>query len=92
MLKYFTQFQKAPPDSSLYENAMRDRPFYELLWDIRKGNIPQVTWIVPPSSLSEHPDYLPAAGENHTNQILAGAVVEPEALGQDRCHPQLRRE
>ncbi len=78
MLKYFTQFQKAPRSSSLYENAMRDRPFYELLWDIRKGTIPQVTWIVPPSSLSEHPDYLPAAGEHHTNQILQALWSNPK--------------
>ncbi|HEY2836800.1 MAG TPA: alkaline phosphatase family protein [Rhizomicrobium sp.] len=78
MLRYFSQFQKAPRNSSLYENAMRDRPFYELLWDIRHGNIPQVTWIVPPSYLSEHPDYLPAAGENHTNQILQALWANPK--------------
>ena len=77
MLSYFSQFQKAPRNSPLYENAMRDRPFYELLWDIRHGNIPQVTWIVPPSYLSEHPDYLPAAGENHTNQILQALWSNP---------------
>ncbi len=58
--KYFTQFQNAPTTSPLYDNALADRPFYELLWDIRTGNIPQVSRIVPPSDLSEHPDYLPA--------------------------------
>ena len=49
--KYFAQFQAAPPTSPLYENALRNRPFYELLWDLQTGNIPQVTWIVPPSSV-----------------------------------------
>jgi phospholipase C len=49
---------------------MRNRPFYELLWDLQTGNIPQVTWIVPPSYTSEHPDYLPAQGEHHTHQVL----------------------
>ena len=63
---------------------MRDRPFYELLWDIRHGKIPQVTWIVPPSDLSEHPDYLPAAGENHTNQILQALVVQSRSSGPRR--------
>jgi phospholipase C len=77
MLQYFTQFQNAPRSSALYENAMRDRPFYELLWDIRTGNIPQVTWIVPPSDLSEHPDYLPAAGEHHTHQVLQALWSNP---------------
>jgi phospholipase C len=76
--QYFTQYIKAPPNSSLHENAMRDRPFYELLSDIRTGKIPQVTWIVPPADLSEHPDYLPAAGENHTNQILQALWSNPK--------------
>jgi phospholipase C len=78
MLKYFTQFQKAPRGSPLRENALENRPFYELLWDIRRGAIPQVTWIVPPSNLSEHPDYLPAAGEDHTAQVLAALWANPK--------------
>ncbi len=75
--KYFTQYQKAPENSPLYQNAMRDRPFYEFLWDLRQGNIPQVSWVVPPSHLSEHPDYLPAAGEDHTAQILKALWSNP---------------
>jgi phospholipase C len=75
--KYFTQYREAPRHSPLYENALRNRPLYELLWDLRHGNIPQVTWIVPPSNLSEHPDWLPAAGENHTHQVLAALWSNP---------------
>ncbi|HEY2177666.1 MAG TPA: alkaline phosphatase family protein [Caulobacteraceae bacterium] len=78
VLKYFVQYQNAAPSSALYRNALVDRPFYELLWDIRTGNIPQVTWIVPPSDLSEHPDYLPAAGEDHTAQVLAALWSNPK--------------
>src|SRR5271170_5969401 len=75
--KYFTQYRDLPPASPLSENALRNRPFYELLWDLRRGNIPQVTWVVPPSMLSEHPDYLPAAGEDHTSQILQALWANP---------------
>ncbi|HEY3814896.1 MAG TPA: alkaline phosphatase family protein [Caulobacteraceae bacterium] len=75
---YFKQYQHLPYSSPLHENAMRERPFYELLWDIQQGNIPQVTWVVPPSDLSEHPDYLPAAGENHTAQILNALWSNPK--------------
>ncbi|MGN6270555.1 MAG: alkaline phosphatase family protein [Sphingomonas sp.] len=75
---YFTQYQNAPKTSSLWENAMRDRPFEQLLSDIRSGNIPQVSWIVPPSTLSEHPDYLPAAGEHHTHQVLQALWSNPK--------------
>ncbi|HEX4077395.1 MAG TPA: alkaline phosphatase family protein [Rhizomicrobium sp.] len=75
--QYFIQYKGLPHRSELYENAMRDRPFYELLWDIRTGNIPQVSWIMPPSNVTEHPDYLPAAGEDHTNQVLQALWSNP---------------
>jgi len=78
VLKKFTQFQKAAPGSSLYEYGMRDRTFEQLLQDLRTGNIPQVTWIVPPSTVSEHPDYLPAAGEHHTNLVLQALWSNPK--------------
>jgi phospholipase C len=75
--KYFIQYRTAAPQSPLRDAALRNRPFYELLWDLRTGNIPQVTWIVPPSFASEHPDWLPAEGENHTHQILAALWSNP---------------
>lgn len=75
--KFLTQYRQAAPGSALRHNALRNRPFYELLYDLRTGNIPQVTWIVPPSYLSEHPDYLPAAGEHHTQQILSALWSNP---------------
>jgi phospholipase C len=75
--RYFTQYQQAAQTSSLWQNAMRDRPFGELLADLRTGNIPQVSWIVPPSHVTEHPSFLPAAGENHTNQILRALWANP---------------
>jgi phospholipase C len=77
VLKYFTQFQRAQPNSSLYENAICNRPFEQLLQDLKTGNIPQVTWIVPPADVSEHPDYLPAAGEHHTNLVLQALWSNP---------------
>lgn len=75
--KFLVPYRQAAKGSSLRENALRNRPFYELLYDLRTGNIPQVTWIVPPSYLSEHPDYLPAAGEHHTQQILSALWSNP---------------
>jgi phospholipase C len=78
VLKFFTQYQHLPTTSPLYENALVDRPFYQLLADLRSGDIPQVSWIVPPSDVSEHPDYLPAAGEDHTGQVLAALWSNPK--------------
>lgn len=75
--RYFVQYRTAGRDSPLWDAALRNRPLYELLWDLRTGNIPQVTWIVPPSFASEHPDYLPATGENHTQLVLAALWSNP---------------
>jgi phospholipase C len=66
----FKNFHAAPPGSGLYENAARERSVATLLADIRSGNLPQVTWIVPPYERCEHPDMLPAAGEDYLRDIL----------------------
>lgn len=77
VLAYFTQYQQAPENSSLHDNAMRARSFDQLLSDLRTGNIPQVTWIIPRTDANEHPEHLPAAGEDHTNQILKALWSNP---------------
>jgi len=78
VVRFLDGFKAAAPGSPLYRNGRLDRPFYEFLWDLRTGNIPQVSWVVPPSYASEHPDYLPAAGENHTRQILEALWSNPK--------------
>jgi phospholipase C len=78
VLRFFAPYKAARPGSPLFHNARLDRPFYEFLWDLKHGNIPQVSWVVPPSYLSEHPDYLPAAGEDHTRQILEALWSNPK--------------
>jgi phospholipase C len=75
--KFLRQYRQALRGSPLRENALRDRPLYELLHDLRTGNIPQVSWIVPSSFVCEHPDYLPAAGEHHTSLILSALWSNP---------------
>jgi phospholipase C len=75
--KNFPDFADATPTSDLYDNLMRNRSFYDLLEDLRTGNIPQVVWIVPPSTVTEHPRYTPAAGENHTRQVLEALWSNP---------------
>jgi phospholipase C len=77
MCKFFTQYQTAEATSPLVENGLTRRPDKTLLADLRSGNIPQVTWILPPSAASEHPDKLPAAGEHHTRQILEALWSNP---------------
>jgi phospholipase C len=77
VVKYLGQFRNLPTSSPLSDAALRNRPFAELLSDLHSGNLPQVTWIVPPAHLSEHPDYLPAAGAHHTHLILQALWSNP---------------
>jgi phospholipase C len=73
----FGAFQDASPRSSLYENAGQQRSVETLLQDIRTSNLPHVTWIVPPYDVCEHPDMLPAEGENYIRRILEAFWSNP---------------
>jgi phospholipase C len=79
VVKHFSSVAQSGRTSELRDAALRNRPFYELLHDLATGNLPQVTWIVPPSTASEHPDYLPVAGEDHTRQVLSALWSNPRA-------------
>ena len=73
----FAAFQDAPKSSALYENAARQRSVESMLHDMRTGNLPQVTWIVPPYEQCEHPNMLPAAGADYVRQILEALWSNP---------------
>jgi phospholipase C len=73
----FAKFQDAVGHSPFYQNAGKARSVDEMLSDIRAGNVPQVTWIVPPFEQCEHPDMLPADGENFIRQILEAFWSNP---------------
>jgi phospholipase C len=75
--RYFTAYAKSAARSPLRDAALRTTPHYELLHDLATGNLPQVAWIVPASTVSEHPDFLPAAGENHTREVLEALWSNP---------------
>ena len=77
VIMHFANFQDAPPSSPLYENAAKGRSVTTLLQDIRSGNLPQVTWIVPPYDRCEHPNMLPAAGEDYVRYILEAFWSNP---------------
>ena len=73
----FAPFQDAAPTSPLYEYAVKSRAVDAMLDDMRTGNLPQVSWIIPPYALCEHPDELPAAGENYVRQIVEALMSNP---------------
>jgi phospholipase C len=78
LLKYFAAFKNAPNNSPLRRKAMTGRPFGQFLADLRSGNLPHVTWILPLAAQCEHPSYLPAAGENYVRQIVEALWSDPK--------------
>jgi phospholipase C len=46
--------------------------------DLACGTLPQVSWIVTATDLSEHPKHVPANGENITAQLLEALVDDPK--------------
>ena len=78
VIMHFVKFQDAPPNSALYDSGVKVRSVETLLDDIRTGNLPSVTWIIPPYAASEHPDMLPAAGEDYVRNILETLWSNPK--------------
>ncbi|HET9015407.1 MAG TPA: phospholipase C, phosphocholine-specific [Thermomicrobiaceae bacterium] len=79
-LAWFKQYQQAPTSSPLYQNGTRAVP--DLLTafrdDVQAGRLPQVSWLVPPAAVSEHPSYLPASGAYFTYQVLEALAAKPD--------------
>lgn len=51
----FESFRTAKPGSPLYEKGMSHWSLERFAGDARKGELPQVSWILPPMLWSEHP-------------------------------------
>ena len=46
--------------------------------DVASGNLPSVSWILPPDGYDEHPPAPPALGEWFTSQMLKTLVSNPD--------------
>jgi phospholipase C len=78
-LRFFTQYQRAPKSSPLYQNALQNRGPDAFADDAAAGRLPQVSWIVAPSLQSEHPGYGSiAAGENYVSRQLEAVMGNPK--------------
>ena len=78
----FESFRAAKPGSPLYEKGMRNWSLEIFAEDARKGQLPQVSWILPPMLWSEHPGpSSPAQGAEFTAQVLDALTRNPETWG-----------
>ena len=60
--------------------------------DVAAGRLPQVSWIVAPTVMSEHPSAPPGFGESLSVAPARRARGEPQGLVEDRVPAELRRE
>ena len=94
LLSVFPAFRPCPVDSSLYRRGRswvsedktgpdRERSDGEQLVaafrkDLADGTLPQVSWIVTSTDLSEHPKAVPAKGEHICARLIEALVDHPE--------------
>ena len=76
-LAWFRQFAHAPASSPLRQRGLQTRAAGWFEDDARKGNLPQVSWLVAPTAQSEHPDYFPAAGAEYIASKLDAIASNP---------------
>jgi phospholipase C len=78
VLEYFDQYQNAPTSSPLYQNGMRIYQAGQFEYDAMHDRLPTVSWIIPTSYQSEHPDYMPAAGADYVASKVNAIAANPD--------------
>jgi phospholipase C len=78
VLEYFDQYQAAPVSSPLYQNGMRFYQAGQFEYDAVHDRLPTVSWILPTSHQSEHPDYMPAAGADYVASKVNAIAANPD--------------
>ncbi len=76
----FESFRSAKPGSPIYENGMRHWSLEDLANDVNSGTLPQVSWILPSQSNSEHPGApsSPYRAADFTHEVLSAITANPE--------------
>ena len=76
----FDSFRNARPGSPIYENGMRHYSIKDLQNDVRKNQLPQVSWILPSKIDSEHPGApsSPYRAGYFTHQVLQALTSNPD--------------
>ena len=78
MLDYFKAFKQADRDSNLYTCGIVREPEGKFEYDAMNDNLPTVSWVIPTSTQSEHPDFMPAAGAAFVASKLDAIAANPE--------------
>jgi phospholipase C len=73
VLSYFKNFQD--PASALYRNAFGSHFPLDFLADASSGNLPQVSWVIPPVFTSDHPPSPSLFGETVLSTIITALMA-----------------
>lgn len=76
----FESFRNAKPGSPIYENGMRHWSLKDLANDVKNNRLPQVSWVLPSQSNSEHPGApsSPYRASDFTHEVLSAITSNPE--------------
>jgi phospholipase C len=77
MLANFKAFREAPPDSPLFTKGMLHTPEGQFEHDAINDKLPAVSWVIPTSFQSEHPDYMPADGAAFVASKIDAIAANP---------------
>ena len=84
-LLYFFNYQNATPGSALYQRARTGTDvnaggsFFDILaGDVKRGRLPQLSWIVAPEAYTEHPAWPAGYGAWYTAGVLNALTSDPE--------------
>jgi len=77
-LEMFASFRAAPVSSTLYQSGLRTFSSGQFEYDAIHDRLPVVSWIIPTSYQSEHPDYTPAAGADFVASKIDAIAANPD--------------
>lgn len=78
LLETFKVFRDARKGSALYTKAMLRSPEGQFEYDAVNDKLPAVSWVIPTSYQSEHPDYMPADGAAFVASKIDAIAANPD--------------
>ena len=78
LLETFRIFRDAKKGSSLHTKGMVRGQEGQFEYDAIHDKLPAVSWVIPTSYQSEHPDYMPAAGEAFVASKIDAIAANPD--------------
>ena len=80
ILLSFARYQD--PSTEIHKRAFLPRFPADFAADVRRGTLPEVSWLIPPNGYDEHPPAPPALGMSYVHQVLDILTSNPGVWAQ----------